>query len=60
MNEGPALADSKVTQEQKIERPKNEPAAESEKQENKVTGADVAWFFLEALLLGMATGTGFM
>ncbi|MDH3581838.1 MAG: hypothetical protein OEM91_14580 [Hyphomicrobiales bacterium] len=65
-NEGPALADSKVTIEQKIERqrkqeierPKYEPAAESEKQENKVTGVDVAGFILGVLLMALAGGGG--
>ena len=53
MNKGPALADSKVTREQKIERPRSKSAAESEKQENKETGADVAGFLPEVLLTGV-------
>ena len=58
MNEGPALADSNVTQKQKVEPTKNEPVAKTEKQENKVTGADVAEFLFGVLLIALVGGGG--
>ena len=52
MNEGPAL-------QQKIDLPASKSAEQGEKQENDITGADVAGGLalglLEALLLGLAS-----